>query len=255
MCLTQKLRVSLETSGNTRARSAFSTTQSGDTVYTDTAMTEQQDSNSSSEVSDDLGEQLLDACFDGNEQLVRTLFERYGDDLSSWDGCEDTPLSAGMANLPVELLGAFIAAGNGSYTFALLLAARWERLDVIDWLFEHHATSIALQYGMHEHVRTYAPVEETYDTAMLVACAMGHRQVVERFVAFAHPNDFWDPEYHLASPVTAAANSGHRDIVRVLLAAGSDYMDATNRTPQGQQLVDAVIREGAGSNSTQQRLC
>ncbi|XP_060273176.1 ankyrin repeat domain-containing protein 17 isoform X10 [Ovis aries] len=156
---------------------------------------------------DEMHTALMEACMDGHVEVARLLLDS-GAQVNMPADSFESPLTLAACGGHVELAALLIERGasleevnDEGYT-PLMEAAR-----------EGHEEMVALLLGQGANIN--AQTEETQETALTLACCGGFLEVADFLIKAGA-----DIELGCSTPLMEAAQEGHLELVKYLLAAG-----------------------------------
>ncbi|KAK9396776.1 Ankyrin repeat domain 17 [Crotalus adamanteus] len=158
---------------------------------------------------DEMHTALMEACMDGHVEVARLLLDS-GAQVNMPADSFESPLTLAACGGHVELAALLIERGanleevnDEGYT-PLMEAAR-----------EGHEEMVALLLGQGANIN--AQTEETQETALTLACCGGFLEVSDFLIKAGA-----DIELGCSTPLMEAAQEGHLELVKYLLAAGAN---------------------------------
>ncbi|KAJ6660550.1 hypothetical protein lerEdw1_017547 [Lerista edwardsae] len=158
---------------------------------------------------DEMHTALMEACMDGHVEVARLLLDS-GAQVNMPADSFESPLTLAACGGHVELAALLIERGanleevnDEGYT-PLMEAAR-----------EGHEEMVALLLGQGANIN--AQTEETQETALTLACCGGFLEVADFLIKAGA-----DIELGCSTPLMEAAQEGHLELVKYLLAAGAN---------------------------------
>uniref|UniRef100_A0A8B9G4X0 K Homology domain-containing protein n=1 Tax=Amazona collaria TaxID=241587 RepID=A0A8B9G4X0_9PSIT len=163
---------------------------------------------------DEMHTALMEACMDGHVEVARLLLDS-GAQVNMPADSFESPLTLAACGGHVELAALLIERGanleevnDEGYT-PLMEAAR-----------EGHEEMVALLLAQGANIN--AQTEETQETALTLACCGGFSEVADFLIKAGA-----DIELGCSTPLMEAAQEGHLELVKYLLAAGANVNRAT----------------------------
>ncbi|XP_030046487.1 ankyrin repeat domain-containing protein 17 isoform X2 [Microcaecilia unicolor] len=163
---------------------------------------------------DEMHTALMEACMDGHVEVARLLLDS-GAQVNMPADSFESPLTLAACGGHVELAALLIERGanleevnDEGYT-PLMEAAR-----------EGHEEMVALLLGQGANIN--AQTEETQETALTLACCGGFLEVADFLIKAGA-----DIELGCSAPLMEAAQEGHLELVKYLLAAGANVHATT----------------------------
>ncbi|XP_048884162.1 ankyrin repeat and KH domain-containing protein 1-like isoform X4 [Brienomyrus brachyistius] len=163
---------------------------------------------------DEMHTALMEACMDGHVEVARLLLDS-GAQVNMPADSFESPLTLAACGGHVELAALLIERGanleevnDEGYT-PLMEAAR-----------EGHEEMVALLLAQGANIN--AQTEETQETALTLACCGGFLEVADFLIKAGA-----DIELGCSTPLMEAAQEGHLELVKYLLAAGANYHATT----------------------------
>ncbi|MEE6513773.1 hypothetical protein FKM82_021583 [Ascaphus truei] len=163
---------------------------------------------------DEMHTALMEACMDGHVEVARLLLDS-GAQVNMPADSFESPLTLAACGGHVELAALLIERGanleevnDEGYT-PLMEAAR-----------EGHEEMVALLLAQGANIN--AQTEETQETALTLACCGGFSEVSDFLIKAGA-----DIELGCSTPLMEAAQEGHLELVKYLLAAGANINRAT----------------------------
>ncbi|XP_069055397.1 ankyrin repeat and KH domain-containing protein 1 isoform X3 [Pleurodeles waltl] len=158
---------------------------------------------------DEMHTALMEACMDGHVEVARLLLDS-GAQVNMPADSFESPLTLAACGGHVELAALLIERGanleevnDEGYT-PLMEAAR-----------EGHEEMVALLLAQGANIN--AQTEETQETALTLACCGGFSEVADFLIKTGA-----DVELGCSTPLMEAAQEGHLELVKYLLAAGAN---------------------------------
>ncbi|NP_001191021.1 ankyrin repeat and KH domain-containing protein 1 [Xenopus tropicalis] len=163
---------------------------------------------------DEMHTALMEACMDGHVEVARLLLDS-GAQVNMPADSFESPLTLAACGGHVELAALLIERGanleevnDEGYT-PLMEAAR-----------EGHEEMVALLLAQGANIN--AQTEETQETALTLACCGGFSEVSDFLIKAGA-----DIELGCSTPLMEAAQEGHLELVKYLLAAGANVQATT----------------------------
>uniref|UniRef100_A0A8C0J2Y8 Ankyrin repeat and KH domain containing 1 n=1 Tax=Chelonoidis abingdonii TaxID=106734 RepID=A0A8C0J2Y8_CHEAB len=163
---------------------------------------------------DEMHTALMEACMDGHVEVARLLLDS-GAQVNMPADSFESPLTLAACGGHVELAALLIERGanleevnDEGYT-PLMEAAR-----------EGHEEMVALLLAQGANIN--AQTEETQETALTLACCGGFSEVADFLIKAGA-----DIELGCSTPLMEAAQEGHLELVKYLLAAGANVHATT----------------------------
>ncbi|XP_069508766.1 ankyrin repeat and KH domain-containing protein 1 isoform X2 [Ambystoma mexicanum] len=163
---------------------------------------------------DEMHTALMEACMDGHVEVARLLLDS-GAQVNMPADSFESPLTLAACGGHVELAALLIERGanleevnDEGYT-PLMEAAR-----------EGHEEMVALLLAQGANIN--AQTEETQETALTLACCGGFSEVADFLIKTGA-----DVELGCSTPLMEAAQEGHLELVKYLLAAGANVHATT----------------------------
>ncbi|XP_004911129.2 ankyrin repeat domain-containing protein 17 isoform X7 [Xenopus tropicalis] len=163
---------------------------------------------------DEMHTALMEACMDGHVEVARLLLDS-GAQVNMPADSFESPLTLAACGGHVELAALLIERGanleevnDEGYT-PLMEAAR-----------EGHEEMVALLLGQGANIN--AQTEETQETALTLACCGGFLEVADFLIKAGA-----DIELGCSTPLMEAAQEGHLELVKYLLAAAANVQATT----------------------------
>uniref|UniRef100_A0A8C9TQD7 Ankyrin repeat and KH domain containing 1 n=1 Tax=Scleropages formosus TaxID=113540 RepID=A0A8C9TQD7_SCLFO len=163
---------------------------------------------------DEMHTALMEACMDGHVEVARLLLDS-GAQVNMPADSFESPLTLAACGGHVELAALLIERGanleevnDEGYT-PLMEAAR-----------EGHEEMVALLLAQGANIN--AQTEETQETALTLACCGGFLEVADFLIKTGA-----DIELGCSTPLMEAAQEGHLELVKYLLAAGANVHATT----------------------------
>ncbi|KAK2497557.1 hypothetical protein MC885_001194 [Smutsia gigantea] len=190
---------------------------------------------------DEMHTALMEACMDGHVEVARLLLDS-GAQVNMPADSFESPLTLAACGGHVELAALLIERGasleevnDEGYT-PLMEAAR-----------EGHEEMVALLLGQGANIN--AQTEETQETALTLACCGGFLEVADFLIKAGA-----DIELGCSTPLMEAAQEGHLELVKYLLAAGGHLAvvelllahgaDPTHRLKDGSTMLIEAAKGG-----------
>ncbi|XP_070582823.1 ankyrin repeat domain-containing protein 17 isoform X2 [Erythrolamprus reginae] len=163
---------------------------------------------------DEMHTALMEACMDGHVEVARLLLD-----------------SGAQVNMPADSFESplTLAACGGHVELATLLIERGANLEevndegytpLMEAAREGHEEMVELLLGQGANIN--AQTEETQETALTLACCGGFLEVTDILIKAGA-----DIELGCSTPLMEAAQEGHLELVKYLLAAAANVLAAT----------------------------
>uniref|UniRef100_A0A4W3HCX0 Ankyrin repeat and KH domain containing 1 n=1 Tax=Callorhinchus milii TaxID=7868 RepID=A0A4W3HCX0_CALMI len=167
---------------------------------------------------DEMHTALMEACMDGHVEVARLLLD-----------------SGAQVNMPADSFESplTLAACGGHVELAALLIERGANLEevndegytpLMEASREGHEEMVALLLAQGANIN--AQTEETQETALTLACCGGFLEVADFLIKAGA-----DIELGCSTPLMEAAQEGHLELVKYLLAAANEHESEGGRTP------------------------